>query len=122
METCYKLFRADLVKSMNLQSQRFGIEVEFTAYIAKTAARVFELPISYYPRTRLQGKKINWKDGVAALWHLVRFNFLVSPAEAFRNLPARYDVQARRSEPYLTKPQAAEKLAQEEGAAPQRSR
>ncbi len=111
METCYKLFRADLLKSMNLQSNRFGIEVEFTAYIAKTAARVFEMPISYYPRTRLQGKKINWKDGVAALWHLVRFNFFVKPAEAFTQLPKRYDTEARRSEPYLTKPRDAEKLA-----------
>ena len=66
METCYKLFRADLLKSMNLVSKRFGIEVEFAAYVAKTRARLFELPISYYPRTRLEGKKINWKDGVAA--------------------------------------------------------
>jgi glycosyltransferase involved in cell wall biosynthesis len=88
METCYKIFRADLVQSMNLQSKRFGIEVELTAYLAKTRARVFELPISYYPRTRLQGKKINWKDGFAALYHLVRFNFLVSEEEAFKKQPS----------------------------------
>jgi glycosyltransferase involved in cell wall biosynthesis len=90
METCYKAFRADLVKSMNLKSNRFGIEVEFTAYIAKTRARIFEMPIRYYPRTQLQGKKINWKDGVAALMHLVKFNFFTSYNEAFTNLPARY--------------------------------
>jgi len=92
METCYKLFRADVLKAMKLQSKRFGIEVEFTAYIAKTRARVFELPISYFPRTRLQGKKINWKDGVAALVHLVRFNWLTGIEEAFdlRKLPTRY--------------------------------
>ncbi len=90
METCYKVFRADLLKSMNLQSQRFGVEVELTAYVAKTSARVFELPINYFPRTRLQGKKINWKDGVAALWHLVRFNLLVSFDKAFTGLPERY--------------------------------
>jgi glycosyltransferase involved in cell wall biosynthesis len=91
METCYKLFRADLIKSMNLTSNRFGIEVEMTAYIAKTSARIHELPIAYYPRTRLQGKKINWKDGVAALFHLVRFNLFVDNATAFTNLPTRYE-------------------------------
>jgi glycosyltransferase involved in cell wall biosynthesis len=91
METCYKIFRADLLKSMNLRSFRFGIEVELTAYIAKVRARIFELPISYYPRTQLQGKKINWKDGVAALKHLITFNWFVSFSEAFKpTLPARY--------------------------------
>lgn len=90
METCYKLFRADLLKSMKLKSQRFGIEVELTAYVAKVRARVFELPISYYPRTRLQGKKINWKDGVAALFHLLRFNWMTSVEEAFTRVPERY--------------------------------
>lgn len=90
METCYKVFRADLLKAMRLRSNRFGTEVEMTAYIAKTRARVFELPISYHPRTHLEGKKINWKDGVAALGHLVRFNFGVSLSEAFQNLPDRY--------------------------------
>lgn len=90
METCYKVFRADLIKAMNIKSQRFGIEVEVTAYISKARARVYELPISYYPRTRLQGKKINWRDGVAALFHLIRFNFFVSNEEAFDNLPPKY--------------------------------
>jgi glycosyltransferase involved in cell wall biosynthesis len=90
METCYKIFRTDLVQAMNLKSQRFGIEVELTAYIAKIRTRIFELPISYFPRTQLQGKKINWKDGVAALWHLFHFNFQVSLSDAFTDLPARY--------------------------------
>lgn len=90
METCYKLFRAELLKTMNLKSQRFGIEVELTAYLAKTSARIHEVPIHYYPRSKLQGKKINWKDGVAALWHLVRFNWFVSSDEAFRDLPDKY--------------------------------
>ncbi len=84
METCYKIFRADLLKSMNLRSKRFGIEVEMTAYVAKTRTRIYELPISYFPRTRLQGKKINWRDGVAALFHLIRFNLFTSPEEAFK--------------------------------------
>ena len=90
METCYKIFRSDLIKAMNLTSRRFGIEVQMTAYLAKTRARIHELPIRYYPRTRLQGKKINWKDGVAALVHLIRFNLLTSRDKAFTNLPERY--------------------------------
>jgi len=90
METCYKVFRAELLKSMTLTSPRFGFEIEVTAYLAKTKARVFELPVSYAPRTRLQGKKINWKDGVAALFHLVRFNLGTTLNEAFRELPERY--------------------------------
>ncbi|WP_354699213.1 Undecaprenyl-phosphate mannosyltransferase [Paraconexibacter sp. AEG42_29] len=90
METCYKLFRADLVQSMNLRSERFGVEVELTAYVAKVRARVMELPVSYFPRTRLSGKKINWRDGVAALWHLVHFNVLTDADTAFEQLPERY--------------------------------
>jgi len=90
METCYKIFKADLIQSMNLRSNRFGIEVELTAYLAKTSARLFELPIYYYPRAYLQGKKINWKDGVAALFHLVRFNWFVGIEEAFHDLPWAY--------------------------------
>ncbi len=92
METCYKIFRADLIKPMRLRSQRFGFEVESTAYVAKTTARIFELPISYAPRTRLAGKKIGWKDGVAALWHIVHFNLLTRPGRAFSGLPERYRV------------------------------
>lgn len=95
METCYKVFRADLLKAMRLRSLRFGIEVELTAYIAKTTARVYEMPISYYPRTRLQGKKINWKDGVAALWHLLYFNCWVNESEAFVHLPPDYQKENR---------------------------
>lgn len=90
METCYKIFRRDLIQAMNLRSNRFGIEVEMTAYIAKTRARLAELPINYYPRTHLQGKKINWKDGVAALKHLLVFNLMTSREKAFKDLPQRY--------------------------------
>jgi glycosyltransferase involved in cell wall biosynthesis len=90
METCYKVFRSDLLKAMRLRSRRFGIEVELTAYLAKTRARIYELPIRYYPRSRLQGKKINWKDGVAALAHLVHFNLLTGREGAFVGLPERY--------------------------------
>lgn len=84
METCSKIFRADMMKAMNLTSARFGIEIELTAYVAKIRARVYELPVSYFPRQKLQGKKINWKDGVAALYHIVRFNWFVSAEKAFK--------------------------------------
>jgi glycosyltransferase involved in cell wall biosynthesis len=74
METCYKMVRADLLKSLPLVSSRFGIEVELTARLAKAGARIWELPITYSGRTYDEGKKIDWKDGVAALWHVLRFN------------------------------------------------
>jgi glycosyltransferase involved in cell wall biosynthesis len=90
METCYKLARVDLVLPMRLHARRFEFEIEITAYVAKTGARVYELPISYHPRTRAMGKKISWRDGVAALWYLVRFNLLTSRRSAFSELPARY--------------------------------
>ncbi|MCB0419085.1 MAG: glycosyltransferase family 2 protein [Bdellovibrionaceae bacterium] len=90
METCYKIFRRDLLSEMRLRSQRFGIEVELTAYVAKVRARVFEIPIRYYPRTRLGGKKISWKDGLAALWHLVHYNLMTPVQKAYREIPAQY--------------------------------
>jgi len=99
METCYKIFRADLLKPMILRSKRFGIEVELTAYVAKVRARIYELPISYFPRTRLQGKKINWRDGLAALVHLVRFNFMTSTEVAFSSLPEKYRTHQKITEP-----------------------
>ena len=74
METCYKLVRADLLKSLPLVSNRFGIEVELTARLAKAKARIWELPISYSGRTYEEGKKIDWRDGLAAVWHILRFN------------------------------------------------
>jgi len=96
METCYKVFRADLLKSMSLNSKRFGFEIEVTAYAAKTSARIFEIGIRYYPRTYIHGKKIGWKDGVAALFHLVRYNFLVSKDKAFKALPDIYSPETPR--------------------------
>jgi glycosyltransferase involved in cell wall biosynthesis len=90
METCYKIFRAEVLKPMQLQSKRFGIEVELTAYLGKIRVRIHELPIAYFPRSVLQGKKINWKDGVAALKHLVYFNWMVSQDRAFKGLAPKY--------------------------------
>jgi hypothetical protein len=74
METCYKLVRADVLKRLPLRSNRFGFEVEVTARLAQAGARVWELPISYSGRTYAEGKKIGWRDGVAAFGHILRFN------------------------------------------------
>ncbi len=76
METCYKVFsKSALAKILpHLTSDRFGIEVELTAQIAKQRLRVYEVGISYSGRTYEEGKKITWRDGVAALWHIVKYN------------------------------------------------
>lgn len=74
METCYKMVRAPLMQSLVLTSNRFGFEPELTARLAQSGARLWELPISYSGRTYAEGKKIGWRDGVAAFWHIVRFN------------------------------------------------
>lgn len=80
METCYKMVRAPLMKSLVLTSDRFGFEPEVTARLAQARARIWEVPISYSGRTYEEGKKIGWKDGLAAFWHIVRFNvFRPSP-------------------------------------------
>ncbi len=76
METCYKAMRGELARALlpKLTTDRFGFEPEITARLAQADARIYEVPISYSGRTYAEGKKINWKDGVAAFWHIVRFN------------------------------------------------
>jgi glycosyltransferase involved in cell wall biosynthesis len=74
METCYKVFRREVLTGMTLTSNRFGFEPEITAKIAKGKWRVYEVPISYAGRTYEEGKKITWKDGVKALWQILRYN------------------------------------------------
>jgi glycosyltransferase involved in cell wall biosynthesis len=76
METCYKMVRAPLMKSLVLTTDRFGFEPELTARLAQAKARIWEIPISYSGRTYEEGKKIGWKDGVAAFFHIVRFNLI----------------------------------------------
>ena len=78
METCYKAMRGELARSLvpKLTSDRFGFEPELTARLAQAEARIYEVPISYSGRTYAEGKKIGWKDGVAAFWHIVRYNLL----------------------------------------------
>jgi glycosyltransferase involved in cell wall biosynthesis len=74
METCYKLFRADVIKSMNLVEQRFGFEPEVTAKVSRIPGiRIYEVGISYYGRTYAEGKKINWKDGFRAIYCILKY-------------------------------------------------
>ena len=76
METCYKAIRGDVARKLvdKLTAQRFGFEPEITARLARARARIYEVPISYSGRTYAEGKKIGWKDGVAAFWHITKFN------------------------------------------------
>lgn len=75
METCYKVFRSDIIPLMNLRENRFGFEPEFTAKVAKLGLRVFEVGVSYAGRTYAEGKKISWLDGISALYCIVRYSF-----------------------------------------------
>ena len=75
METCYKVFRAQLLEKITIKSDRFGFEPEITAKFAKLKCRIYEVPISYSGRNYEEGKKITWTDGFAALFHIIRFRF-----------------------------------------------
>ena len=78
METCYKAMRGELARSLvpSLKSDRFGFEPEITALLSRSDARIYEVPISYAGRTYAEGKKIGWRDGMAAFWHITRFNLI----------------------------------------------
>jgi glycosyltransferase involved in cell wall biosynthesis len=76
METCYKAFRADILKDMYFHSMRFGFEPEFTAKVARRRLRIYEVPISYYGRTYEEGKKITWKDGISAVYCIIKYRFI----------------------------------------------
>lgn len=75
METCYKAFRADVLRKITLKSNRFGFEPEVTLKLAKLKCRIYEVPISYSGRDYSEGKKIGWKDGLAAFFHIFRYHF-----------------------------------------------
>jgi len=75
METCYKVFRAEIVRDIRLRSRRFDFEPEITAKVLKRGHRIYEVPISYNGREWDEGKKITWKDGVIAMWTLFRYRF-----------------------------------------------
>lgn len=74
METCYKAFRREVIQSIRIQEQRFGFEPEITAKVARKRCRVYEVGISYYGRTYDEGKKIGWRDGVRAIWCILKYN------------------------------------------------
>ena len=75
METGYKVFRGEVIRKIKIKCDRFGVEPELTAKLARMKARIYETPISYSGRDYAQGKKITWRDGLAALWHIFRFRF-----------------------------------------------
>jgi glycosyltransferase involved in cell wall biosynthesis len=75
METCYKVFKREILERIKLRSNRFGFEPEFTIKVAKLKYRIYEVPISYSGRDYSEGKKIGWKDGIAAIFHIIRYKF-----------------------------------------------
>jgi len=89
LETCYKLVRTDLMKKLPLSADRFGFEVEITARLSQARARIWEMPISYSGRTYAEGKKITWRDGLAALFHILRYNLFVPGNAHTWRLPAQ---------------------------------
>ena len=93
METCYKAFRREVIQSIKLNSNRFGIEPEITAKVAKRGYRIFEVPISYYGRDYWEGKKINWKDGFSAIWTILRYGLFNDDSSE----PKTYTTLRRRS-------------------------
>ena len=93
METCYKVFRREVIQSIPLEEKRFGFEPEITVKIAKRKLRIYEVGISYWGRTYEEGKKIQWKDGVRALWCLVKY-CITEPAVARQNAILTADSRA----------------------------
>jgi glycosyltransferase involved in cell wall biosynthesis len=82
METCYKAFRGDVLTQFSIEENRFGVEPEMTAKVAKLGCRIYEVGVSYYGRTYAEGKKIGWRDGFRAFWCIIKYNF-------FSRLPVR---------------------------------
>jgi hypothetical protein len=74
METCYKVFRREIIQSIEIEENRFGFEPEVTAKVAKLGVRIYEVGISYYGRTYAEGKKINYKDGFRAIYCILKYN------------------------------------------------
>lgn len=76
METCYKMFRREIIQSINIEENRFGFEPEITAKVVRTGCRIYEVGISYYGRTYAEGKKIGWRDGFRAIYAIIKYNIL----------------------------------------------
>jgi hypothetical protein len=80
METCYKMFRREIIQSIEIEESRFGFEPEITAKVAALRCRIYEVGISYYGRTYEEGKKIGWKDGFRAIYAIIKYNLFRKPA------------------------------------------
>ena len=87
VETCYKAFRGEIIRNLIITSDGFGFEIEVTAKVAKLNCAFYEVPISYYGRTYEEGKKITYRDGIAALFYILRFNLFCSREKSFKRLP-----------------------------------
>ena len=87
VETCYKAFRGDIIRQMTITSSGYGFEIEVTAKVAKLGCSIYEVPISYFGRTYAEGKKIGFRDGLAAAWYVIKFNLLVSLNDSYSELP-----------------------------------
>jgi hypothetical protein len=85
IETCYKAFRTPIVAKIPLTSRGFGMEVEITAMITKTKARIYEVPISYYGRTYEEGKKIGFRDAIDAVWYICYYNTIFRLRRGYRD-------------------------------------
>lgn len=108
METCYKMVRTELLHSLPLSANRFGIEPELTARLAQAEARIYELQISYNGRSYADGKKIGWRDGVSALWSILKFNVLGPKAKRWTPpAVAAWDAPDRLSAPPASAPGVA---------------
>ncbi|HEY0658766.1 MAG TPA: glycosyltransferase family 2 protein [Pyrinomonadaceae bacterium] len=105
VETCYKAFRGDIIRKMVITSSGFGFEIEVTAKVAKLKCAIYEVPISYYGRTYEEGKKIGAKDGVAALWYILKFNWFVGLAESYQKTPV---IISELTPEYLPEPKSNE--------------
>ncbi len=95
VETCYKAFRGEIIRNMTITSSGFGFEIEVTAKVAKLKCAVYEVPISYYGRTYEEGKKIGFKDGVAALLYILKYNWLTDLKSSYREIPQKTLVENR---------------------------
>jgi len=85
VESCYKVFKTEVIQNLNLETNRFGIEVEMTAKIAKAKCLdIYEVPIRYFGRSYDEGKKITWKDGIAAFWHMLKYNIFASRKQFYK--------------------------------------
>jgi len=87
VETCYKAFRGEIIRTMIITSSGFGFEIEVTAKVAKLKCAIYEVPISYYGRTYEEGKKIGFSDGVAAFWYILKFNLFVGLSDSYETTP-----------------------------------